>query len=236
MCGAAGDTVGIGAIDRATYSNTSNLFVDLLVIIDSSNPSSMGTFTLTTSVGPIQASGDTCAAPTLLAPGAFLPNESLTGFQDNASFGAGCDLRVGPDRVYAIDVGGLTELTVRVTPTVMGFNPTISIASSLSACEQPTCVAIGAGGEARVSNFTTLPNRYYIIVDGIVGPGGLSYSLGTAIAPISSFDAGIPIDAGTFIDAGVALGETCFAPDVLTFGVPVALPSAARRTTPAGLR
>ncbi|MDP3233381.1 MAG: hypothetical protein Q8N26_11440, partial [Myxococcales bacterium] len=224
-----GDTVGIGAIDRATYANTSNLFVDVLVIIDSSTPASAGTFTLTTSLGPIQTTGDTCAAPTLLAPGVFLSNESLSGFQDNASFGPGCDLRVGPDRVYAIDVGGLTELTVRVTPTVMGFNPTISIASSLSACQQPTCVSFGVNGEARVSNFSFVPNRYYLIVDGIVGPGGSSYSLGTAIAPVSSFDAGLPIDAGTFvdagtfIDAGMPLGETCFAPEALTLGTPVAV-------------
>lgn len=219
----SGDTVGVGAIDRATYSNPSLQTVDVLVIIDAAAQTTTGTFALTTALGPIMVAGDTCASPTLLAPGTFLPNESLSGFQDNASFGVGCDLRVGPDRVYAIDIGGFTELTVRVTPTVMGFSPTISIASSLAACDTPSCVSVGVGGEARVSNFATTPNRYYIIVDGIVGSTGSSFSLATAIAPIASFDAGV-VDAGTRTDAGMAFGETCFSPDVLTFGVPVALP------------
>ncbi len=223
-----GDTVGIGAIDRATFSNPSMVAVDVLVIVDAAAPTTTGIFSLSTALGPIMATGDTCASPTLLAPGAFLLNETLAGFQDNASMGAGCDLRVGPDRVYAIDVGGLTELTVQVTPTVMGFSPTISIASSLAACEAPTCVSIGAGGEARVSNFGFTPNRYFIIVDGVVGPGGSSYSLGTAISTISSFDAGTPIDAG------VAAGETCFAPGVLTFGVPVALPLSSAQNDTSG--
>ncbi len=230
----SGDSVGIGAIDRATFSNPSMVAVDVLVIVDAAAPTTAGTFALSTVLGPIMLTGDTCASPTLLAPGTFLPNETLAGFQDNASMGAGCDLRVGPDRVYAIDVGGLTELTVRVTPTVMGFSPTISIASSLAACDMPTCVSIGAGGEARVSNFGFTPNRYFIIVDGVVGPGGSSYSLGTAIAPISSFDAGSSIDAGTSTDGGIAVGETCFAPDVLTLGVPVAVSLASAQNDTSG--
>ncbi|MBL8933351.1 MAG: hypothetical protein JNM69_02285 [Archangium sp.] len=221
--GTAGDTVGVGAIDRATFTNSGNVATDVLIIVDAAQATTVGTFTMTTALGPISVVGDTCASAVNLSAGAFLPNETLIGYTDDFTTAGNCDYRIAPDRVYSVDVPGFTQLTARVTPTVMGFDPTIS--AMAGACgTSVTCAAFGvpsSGGRTlTLTNPSTTVVRVFLVVDGIAS-GASTFSLGTALSTIS-FDAGVS-DAGVS-DAGFTLGETCSQPDTISFGVPMNVP------------
>lgn len=223
--GSSGDTVGIGAIDRATFNNPGNTPSEVLIIVDSAVAQSNvnGSFSMTTALGPITVVGDTCASAVNLSAGTFLPNETLLGYSDDFITAPGCDYRVGPDRVYSIDVPGFTQLSARVTPTVMGFDPTISaiVGGCGASFSCSGVVSIGGGRLLTVSNPSSTVTRVFLVVDGITS-GTSTFSLGTALSTIS-FDAGTPVDAGV-ADAGFTLGETCSQPDFISFGVPMNVP------------
>lgn len=222
--GTSGDTIGIGAVDRATFNNTSSVATDVLVIVDSAQATTVGTFSMTTALGPISLPGDTCSNAVSLSAGTFLPNETLLGYSDNFVNSINCDYRIGPDRVYTVDVPGFTTLTARVTPTVMGFDPTIS--AMAGACgSSVTCAAFGAPSSGSrtlsLSNPSTTVVRVFLVVDGITS-GPSTFSLSTALS-VTTFDAGV-VDAGVPFDGGFALGETCSQPDFISFGVPMNVP------------
>ncbi|MER2565545.1 MAG: hypothetical protein ABTQ32_32770 [Myxococcaceae bacterium] len=223
---ASGDALGVGAIDRATFNNTSTLSTDVLIIVDSAQTTTLGTFTMTTGLGPISVPGDTCASSVNVAAGTFLSNQTLTGFFDDFTSAPACDYRIGADRVYSVDVPGFTQLTATVQPTVMGFDPTIS--AMAGACSSSlACATIGfpgtsAGRVLTLNNPGSTVVRVFLVVDGVAGSGGSLFNFSTALSTIP-VDAGTPLDAGV-ADAGFTLGETCSQPDFISFGVPMNVP------------
>ncbi|MDX2013041.1 MAG: hypothetical protein SFW67_22800 [Myxococcaceae bacterium] len=234
--GTPADTVGFGAVDRGSFLNTASVPVDVWIVVDSSSVGANASFTLTSAVGPLPPPGDTCGTATVVGPNQVLPNESLAGMLDTASFGQGCDFRPGPDRVYAVDVPPFTTQFATVLPITPGFDPTLSVSDALTSCSASQCIAAaspGPGGRTiAFTNQSLVTRRYYLTVDAFVPMGGqTSFILSTSNG--SLFDGGI--DGGGFVDAGVAdgggtggggpgPGETCLMPEPLIVGAPVLVP------------
>jgi hypothetical protein len=229
--GSPADSPGVGAVDRGSFLNTATAPVDVWIVVDSANANPNASFTLNSALGPLPPAGDTCGTATVIGPNQVLPNESLAGMLDSASFGQGCDFRPGPDRVYAIDVPAVSTQFATVVPISPGFDPTLSVSDALTSCSTNVCIAAASpspmGRTIAFTNQTLVTRRYYLTIDAFVPAGGatlfiLSTSNGV-VPPDAGVDAGT--DAGSAVDGGPSLlGETCLSAEPLALGTPVLVP------------
>lgn len=135
------------------------------------------------------AQGDRCENPIPLTAAVTTNGDFASFINDYFGSGSGCNFGSNrADVVYSIDVPRDSNLDVVVTPTA-GLDTTLSIATSVGACEARACVANTTGGTAgnpdtlRVVNRSSGTQRYFVIVDHTTIGAASDFTIQATITP-----------------------------------------------------
>ncbi|MBE2252627.1 MAG: hypothetical protein IAE78_24055 [Myxococcus sp.] len=208
-CLAGRDVGSAGAAEQLSFTN-GGAARTVLVVVDGWAGRDFGAFAMSVVFQPILV-GDTCEAPTALAPGAPVTGQSLVGFGDDypSSFSGRCEFKSGVDRAYQVEVPAGQRLEVTVTPT--GFDPGLSFLLGASSCAAERCVAgtdeAASGAPERLTwdNVSGATQQVLVVVD----------------APQSSMTASASFSISATVTASPPLvlgGATCAAPAALDAG------------------
>ena len=182
-------------------------------LVTSNDAAATGTFSLSTTVTPIGADDICSTATTVLASGATLTNQSLTGFETDYTCAT-----AGPDRVYLATVPAMSGLQVTMTPPA-GMTARVSvIAAPAATCDSaPVCLAgTSSGGTAGavqtviVPNTSAAPLDIFVIAAASTGATTGTFSIAAATVPLPPGDqceSALPLTAGT-LSAQTILGFT----------------------------
>ncbi len=171
-----------------TRFNTSTTAEDYFLIVDTQTAGGDYDLSLTFDTPPV---GDRCDAPLALTTGAAINGDFASFLNDYSGTGSSCSsISARADVVYSITVPGDSALDLTVTPGA-GLDTSISVATSLAACNTRTCVANASGTTGnpdtlRVLNRSTVPQQYFVIVDHTTIGAVSTFTISAAITPAAS--------------------------------------------------
>jgi hypothetical protein len=182
-----------GALEGASYTNTTANPVDVFLVVDGYSSTSQGTYDLAVRVGP--ALGDTCQAAetvTLTAGAAtILGSTASPGYAANYAPPAACTsdyAAVGNDHAYTVPVPTGTTLTATMTPA--GWDGSVYfLAGPAAACDATpiACLAgrdTGTSGVAEIAtymNTTGATVEVMVVVDSYSASANGPYSLAVQV-------------------------------------------------------
>lgn len=168
-----------------TRYNATGVPEDLFLIVDSQTAG--GLYDLTVSYDSPPA-GDRCENPITLTSAVAQAGDFASLVNDYFGTGTGCtSVSTRADGVYAITAPRDSSIDVTVTPSA-GLDTTISVATSVAACESRVCVANTNNGTSgnpdtlRVTNRTPNPQTYFFIVDHTTIGASSTFSITATVA------------------------------------------------------
>lgn len=184
LAAATSPTPGTPAVAR--YENRGTTPVDLAVAVASTSGREGGTFTLGAALEDVGAAppNATCTSATMLANGASVSNEVLTGA--SVRLGAACvPAGQGPSLFYRVSVPAGSTLLATATPQG-GLDPVLRV---LDTCTSTTCRAsVNATGANQAetlayTNSTSSAQSIVLAVGSAAASPAGSYNLSVNIAP-----------------------------------------------------
>lgn len=181
-CLAADDSGSATTTNRVFHTNRTGAPREVFVIVGSGQgrADSGGDYTLrhALTTPPAGQAGDGCPNALELTPGTPLTAQTLAGFTNDHTGGAGTLSRcptanAGPDRVYRVEVPAGQELTVTATPSTFLDVQLSLVADAPAGCEllPVSCLGGANGGAAgfaetaRWANLGTTPRTIFVVLD-----------------------------------------------------------------------
>ncbi|MBL8924442.1 MAG: hypothetical protein JNJ54_36675, partial [Myxococcaceae bacterium] len=169
-----------------TQLNPSLAPADYFLVVDSQTAGGLFDLSVTYDTPPI---GDRCETPTALTAGVVTPGDFASFTNDY--FGSGSNCNFGSNRadvVYSIEAPGDSNVDIEVTPAA-GLDTTISVATSVSACNARTCLVNTSGGGTgaidtlRATNRAPSPQTFFIIVDHTTIGASSTFTIRATVSP-----------------------------------------------------
>ncbi|MBL8940529.1 MAG: hypothetical protein JNM69_38645 [Archangium sp.] len=179
-------------------------------LVASNDSAATGTFSLSTAIVPVVADDVCTTATTVLASGATLTAQSLSGFDSDYQCSS-----AGVDRVYLATVPAMSGLQVVMTPPAGMTAHLSAIAAPAATCDSaPVCLAgartngtAGAPQTMVVPNRTAAPLDVFVVATASVGATSGTFSIAAATVPLPPGDtcnAASPLVAGSLPAESIA--------------------------------
>lgn len=181
-----------GVPDRAYHLNATALTQTLFIVVDSTAPSPMGTFTLAVHFYPLSTDGDDCSTAPPLPLSGTLEDQTLFLFGDTWN-SAPCGFLSYADRAYSVSVPARSRLTVNgysIQTTL--YQPLLVAFESLRACQYTICYQSPSSRPAlSLDNPSGVPKEFFVAVEWQASPDYFPlYWLSLQTTPLASPDAG----------------------------------------------